>query len=64
MNSPLNVSASRRFQPGEGPNGGLLRDCENRWIICSSNFKLSLKNLIKHNDYGLRDTDHPKIETT
>ena len=23
------------FQPGEGPNRGLLRDCENRWIDCS-----------------------------
>ena len=33
--------ASRHFQPGEGPNRGLLCDCENwlwnRWIVCSTN---------------------------
>ena len=28
-----------RFQPGEGPSrGGLLRDCENRWIVCSTSY--------------------------
>ena len=27
---------SRHFQPGEGPSRGLLHDCENRWIVCSS----------------------------
>ena len=34
----LNVKAlsSRRFQPREGPNRGLLRDCENRWIVCNA----------------------------
>ena len=26
------------IQPGEGPSRGLLRDCENRWIVCSSSF--------------------------
>ena len=26
----------KRFQPGEGPSRGLLRDCENQWIVCSS----------------------------
>ena len=25
-----------RFQPREGPRRGVLRDCENRWIDCSS----------------------------
>ena len=29
-------SASRHFQPGEGPSRGLLSDCENRWMVCSS----------------------------
>ena len=29
-------SASKCFQPGGGPNRGLLRHCENRWIVCSS----------------------------
>ena len=29
-------SASRCFQQGEGPSKGLLRDCKNRWIVCSS----------------------------
>ena len=32
----MKALASRRFQPGEGPSRGLLRDCENRWIVCSS----------------------------
>ena len=27
---------SRRFQQGEGPSGGLLGDCENPLIVCSS----------------------------
>ena len=30
------ASASMHFQPGEGPSRGLLRDCENRWIVFSS----------------------------
>ena len=29
-------SSSRRFQAGEGPSSGLLRDCENQWIVSSS----------------------------
>ena len=33
----VGVPNSRRFQPGEGPSRGLLRDCENRlwnrWIV-------------------------------
>ena len=29
-------STSRRFQPGEYPSRGLLLDCENWWIVCSS----------------------------
>ena len=29
-------SSSRHFQSGKGPSGGLLRDCENRWIVCSA----------------------------
>ena len=33
--------ASRRFQPGEGPIRDLLRDCDNRWIVCSSIVVLS-----------------------
>ena len=35
----LNVKAlvlSWHFQSGEVPRSGLLRDCENRWIVCSS----------------------------
>ena len=27
---------SRRVQPEDGPGRGLLRDCEYRWIVCSS----------------------------
>ena len=45
MNSPdtfliyRNVSTfSRHLQPGVGPSSGLLSDCENRWIVCSSNW--------------------------
>ena len=33
-------SASSCFQPGEGPSRGLLRDCENRWIIWRSTSSL------------------------
>ena len=33
-------SASRCFQPGEGLSRGLLSDCENRWIVCSSSSNL------------------------
>ena len=29
-------SSSRHFQSGKGPSGGLLRVCENRWIVCSA----------------------------
>ena len=29
-------STSRCFQQWEGPSRGLLRDCENQWIVCSS----------------------------
>ena len=28
-------STCKRFHPGECPNRDLLRDCENRWIVCS-----------------------------
>ena len=36
----MKVHASTCFQPGECPSRGLLRrDCENRWIVCSSNTK-------------------------
>ena len=36
----MKVHASTCFQPGECPSRGLLRcDCENRWIVCSSNIK-------------------------
>ena len=43
QHSDLNVKALiRHFQPGKGPNRGLLRDCENRlwnrWIICSISY--------------------------
>ena len=36
--SQLLKCANRRFQPREGPSGGLLRDCENfiRWFVRSS----------------------------
>ena len=29
---------SRHFQLGESPSRGLLRDCENRWMVCSSSY--------------------------
>ena len=31
-------SSSRRFQAGEGPSRGLLRDYENRWFVCKKVF--------------------------
>ena len=33
-------SATRHFQPGEGPGGGFLCGCENGWIVCSSSLYL------------------------
>ena len=30
-------STSRHFQTGKGLSRGLLHDCKNRWIVCSSN---------------------------
>ena len=32
---------SMHFQPGEASSRGLLHDCENRWIICSSTDELT-----------------------
>ena len=44
-------STSRRFQPGEGPSRGLLRDCENwlwnRWIV-SQHYRLCVGHQTRH----------------
>ena len=56
--------ASRVFQPGEGPSRGLLCDCLNRWIVCSSSFKLGPifrsgegKSLVTSHTLGFRFTE-------
>ena len=38
----------KHFQPGEGPSWGLLRDCENWWIVCSSSRVPALKRKRTH----------------
>ena len=38
----------KALPPGEGPSGGLLRDCENWWIVCSSSRVPALKRKRTH----------------
>ena len=38
----------KHFQPGEGPSGGPLPDCENWWIVCSSSRVPALKRKRTH----------------
>ena len=45
---------SRRFQPGEGPSRGILCDCWNQWIVCSSSLKSMLPST---NKLGCWDVD-------
>ena len=41
FSSVLNVKALS-FQLGEGPSMGILRDCENQCIVCSTNIHIGL----------------------
>ena len=41
-------SANWSFLPGECPSRGLLHDCENRWIVCSSSTGWHTPDLLLH----------------